>query len=101
MSSRFKSMPQVSCITKFNTDGFSAWRSAFRECVKLTLNNDAESKERLNTWLQTQGDEPFTVEAVKGSVEGNKFAIANKDNLKELDKINDYGWLNEQYNKSK
>ena len=35
------------------------------------------------------------------SVEGNKFAIANKDNLKELDKINDYGWLNEQYNKSK
>ena len=101
LSSRFKSMPQVSCITKFNTDGFNAWRSAFRECVKLTLNDDAESKERLDTWLQTQGDEPFTDEAVKGSVEGNKFAKANKDNLKELNKINDYGWLNEQYNRSK
>ena len=101
LSNRFKSMPQVSCITKFNTDGFSAWRSAFRECVKLTLNDDAESKERLDTWLHTQGDEPFTVEAVKGSVEGNAFAKANKDNLKELNKINDYGWLNEQYNRSK
>ena len=101
LSNRFKSMPQVSCITKFNTDGFSAWRSAFRECVKLTLNDDAESKERLDTWLQTQGDEPFTDEAVKGSVEGNEFAKANKDNLKELNKINNYGWLNEQYNRSK
>ena len=101
LSNRFKSMPQVSCITKFNTDGFSAWRSAFRECVKLTLNDDAESKERLDTWLQAQGDEPFTVEAVEGSVEGNEFAKANKDNLKELNKINDYSWLNEQYNKSR
>jgi len=101
LSNRFKSMPQVSCTTKFKTDAFSTWRSAFRECVKLTLNNDEESKQRLDAWLNTQGDEPFTTEAVKGSIEGNKFAIANKDNLKELDKINDYGWLNEQYNKSK
>jgi len=101
LSNRFKSMPQISCTTKFNTDAFSTWRSAFRECVKLTLNNDEESKERLDAWLNTQGDEPFTAEAVKGSHEGNKFALANKDNLKELNNINDYGWLNEQYNKSK
>jgi len=101
LSNRFKSMPQVSCTTKFNTDAFSTWRSAFRECVKLTLNNDEESKQRLDAWLNTQGDEPFTAEAVRGSHEGNKFALANKDNLKELNNINDYSWLNEQYNKSK
>ena len=34
LSKRFKSMPEVSCITRFNTDAFSTWRSAFRECVK-------------------------------------------------------------------
>ena len=47
LSNRFKSMPQLSCVTRFNTDPFSTWRSAFRECVKLTLNEDEESKQRL------------------------------------------------------
>jgi hypothetical protein len=101
LSSRFKSMPQVSCVTKFNTDSYSAWRSAFRECVKLTLNNDTESIERLASWLNAAGNEPFTADAVKGAEQGNKFALVNKDNLNELNKINDFNWLNEQYNKSK
>jgi hypothetical protein len=100
LSSRFKSMPQVSCITRFNTDAFSTWRSAFRECVKLTLNDDAESKQRLDTWINTRGTEAFTDEAVKGALEGNTFAKTNKNNLAELDKINDFGWLREQYDKS-
>jgi hypothetical protein len=100
LSKRFKSMPEVSCITRFNTDAFSTWRSAFRECVKLTLNEDEDSKSRLDTWLNTRGDVDFTEYAVEGALAGNKFALANKDNLEELDKINDYSWLNEQYNKS-
>ena len=97
LSNRFKSMPEVSCVTKFNTDAFSTWRSAFRECVKLTLNGDAESQERLNTWLNTRGDEDFTAEAVRGALEGNQFALANKDNLEQLSKINDYTWLGVKY----
>ena len=100
LSSRFKSMPQVSCITRFNTDAFSTWRSAFRECVKLTLNDDAESKQRLETWLNTRGEEEFTAEAVSGALAGNQFALANKDSLAELDKINDFNWLREQYDRS-
>ena len=98
LSSRFKSMPQLSCITRFNTDAFSTWRSAFRECVKLTLNGDAESKQRLDTWINTRGDEVFTAEAVNGALAGNQFAEANKDNLAKLDKINDFDWLQEKFN---
>ena len=93
-------MPQVSCITRFNTDAYSTWRSAFRECVKLTLNEDVESKQRLDTWLNTRGDEEFTAEAVSGALAGNLFAEANKDNLAELDKINDFTWLREQYDRT-
>ena len=100
LSSRFKSMPQVSCVTRFNTDAFSTWRSAFRECVKLTLNDDAESKQRLDTWINTRGDEEFTAEAVNGALEGNTFAKANKNNLAELDKINDFKWLEEKWKTS-
>ena len=100
LSNRFKSMPQVSCVTKFNTDAFSTWRSAFRECVKLTLNEDEESKQRLQAWLNTRGKGNYTRSAVKGALEGNRFAEANKNNVTELNKINDYEWLNGQYNKS-
>ena len=100
LSNRFKSMPQISCITKFNTDPFSTWRSAFRECVKLTINDDEESKERLQAWLNIDKDGKFTAEAIKGALEGNTFAKQNKNNLAELDKINDFNWLREQYDRS-
>jgi len=99
LSKRFKSIEQVSCITKFNTDAFSTWRSAFRECVKLTLNNDTESLERLNKWLSaTRGD--YVEEAVRGASEGNLFATQNKNNLSELDKINDFKWLEKLWKQS-
>ena len=97
LSSRFKSMPEVSCITKFNTDAFSTWRSAFRECVKLTLNDDEESKQRLDKWLNATGEADYLEDAVKGALEGNQFASNNRNNIIELDKINDYEWLKEQW----
>lgn len=100
LSSRFKAMPQVSCITKFNTDAFSTWRSAFRECVKLTLNSDEESKQRLDAWLNTEGEADFVEEAKQGALEGNQFALKNKGNLVELDRINDYEWLKGQWKQS-
>ena len=101
LSSRFKSMPQISCITNFNTDEFSTWRSAFRECVKLTLNNDEESNQRLVAWLKCDTDAQFVEYARKGAEQGNKYAKENINNTDNLNKINDFKWLHEQYNKSK
>lgn len=97
LSSRFKSMPEVSCVTRFNTDAYSTWRSAFRECVKLALKDDAESKERLNGWLHPVPDAYFRHDAKRGAEEGSAYALANKNDLDALAKINDYEWLYEQY----
>ena len=36
ISSKFKVVEETSNITQFNTDPFSTWKSAFRECVKLS-----------------------------------------------------------------
>ena len=94
-------MPEISCTTRFNTDAYSTWRSAFRECVKLTLSNDADSEKRLQSWLHPVPDAYFRHDAKRGAEEGKAFALANKDNLEQLNNINDYKWLNEQYNKSK
>jgi hypothetical protein len=98
LSTRFKAMPEVSCITRFNTDAYSTWRSAFRECVKLALKEDAESNERLEGWLNPVADADFAVEAKRGAEEGRAYALANRNDIEALARINDYEWLRDRYN---
>lgn len=98
LSTRFKAMPEVSCITRFNTDAYSTWRSAFRECVKLALKDDAESQERLDGWLHPVPDAYFRHEAKRGAEEGRAYALANRNDVEALARINDYEWLRNRYN---
>ena len=93
-------MPQISCTTRFNTDAYSTWRSAFRECVKLTLSEDVDSDNRLNSWLNPLADCGYSTEAMKGAEQGKAFALENKNNLTELNNINDYDWLRNRYDNS-
>ncbi len=96
LSTRFKVMPEVACTTQFNTDEYSTWRSAFRECVKLTLNTDEESAQRLNKWLNAdRGD--FVEQAIQGAKAGNEYAKQHINDVEALNKINDYEWLREYY----
>jgi hypothetical protein len=97
LSTRFKSMPDVSCVTRFNTDAYSTWRSAFRECVKLSLKDDAESVERLTGWLNPVQDADFAAEAKRGAEAGRAYALANKNDIEALARINDYEWLRNRY----
>ena len=98
LSTRFKAMPEVSCVTRFNTDAYSTWRSAFRECVKLALKDDAESVERLNGWLHPVPDAFFRHDAMRGAEEGRAYALANRNDIEALARINDYEWLRNRYN---
>ena len=98
LSTRFKAMPEMSCVTRFNTDAYSTWRSAFRECVKLALKEDAERKERLEGWLNPLADADFSKEAKLGAEEGRAYALANHNDLEALARINDYEWLRDRYN---
>ena len=90
-------MPRVSNITQFNTDAFSTWRSAFRECVKLTLNDDAESLERLEAWLHPVSDAQFRHDAKQGAEQGREYAKQNAKDAEALARINDFDWLKERY----
>jgi uncharacterized protein with ATP-grasp and redox domains len=103
ISKNFKSINEISNITKFNTDPFSTRKSAFRECAKLSskiierqVNN--ESEQRLSTWCTVGIDKPFGEYAIKGAIAGKEFGIKNKDNQNELFKINDFNWLKDQFN---
>jgi hypothetical protein len=101
ISKLFKAMPEVSNITAFNTDPFSSWRSAFRECVKLSSKVidgqiDDETQIRLDRWC-TIGTDP---DAIAGALAGRAYGTENKDNLEALKKINDFEWLTARFNET-
>jgi hypothetical protein len=102
ISDQFKIMTEVSNITEFNTDAFSTWRSAFRECVKLssrsiTRQNDKETTERLEIWSTVGQDRPYGKDAIRGAKAGIAFGTKHKGDQSMLSKINDFEWLKEQY----
>ena len=100
LGKRFKVMPEVACVTRFNTDAYSTWRSAFRECVKLATSTDADAQQRLGAWLNaTEGD--YWQSAVAGANAGNDYAGRNRGNTVALELINDYAWLEDQWTKLK
>ncbi len=99
ISNKFKPVQVISNVTSFNTDEFSTWKSAFRECAKLagkTIDRqvDAETEERLNVWCTQGADKPYGEFAIKGALAGRNFAT---ENPQDLFKINDFDWLYEQF----
>ena len=98
ISNNFKIIDEVSNITAFNTDAFNTWKSAFRECVKLSSGTIArqkniESLTRLNVWCNDSTDR-F---AIDGAIQGKLYGETNKGNLAALKLINDFTWLKEQF----
>jgi len=102
ISNSFKAINETSNVTAFNTDPFSAWRSGFRECAKLASQTidrqlNSETLERLEIWCNQGVNRPFGIDAIKGAKEGRKFGEEHKDNVAELQKINNFEWLLEKF----
>lgn len=98
ISNRFKLVPEISNTEEFNTTPLSAWRTAFRECVKLASRMipgqlDAETEERLKSWIWNGTDKLNGLYSKGGASAGEWFGKTYKDNPEMLGKINDYDWL--------
>lgn len=105
ISPLFKSVNRVSNITKFNTDDFTAWRSAFRECVKLSSKTikgqlDEETEFRLNAWCTRGKDKPHGEACIAGAQAGKSYGELNKNDIEALKLINNFEWLKTQFTKS-
>jgi hypothetical protein len=106
ISKKFKAMNTVSNANAFNTDEFTTWRSAFRECCKLSSRTierqfEEETQQRLDIWCTEGHDAQFGEYAIAGAKAGRQYGLENKNNLEELRKINDFDWLKEQFDASK
>jgi hypothetical protein len=104
ISTQFKAIAAVSNTTEFNTDEFSAWRSAFRECVKLASglilrNNASETLERLNIWCSVGKDKPFGEYALAGAKSGKLYGETHIDDTESISMINDFEWLKQEFKK--
>jgi hypothetical protein len=104
ISKNFKAMNEVSNITAFNTDPFSTWRSAFRECCKLASKtikrqDDVETQQRLEVWCTLNESAPYGKYAHLGAIAGKYFGLFWQNAPSELAKINDFDWLYEQFSK--
>lgn len=95
---------EVASITHFNTTPFHAWRSAFRECTKLSSKviqnqNDDETEHRLDVWCTVGENELNGKYVINGANLGRAYGLTNKGNPDALAMINDYDWLRDQYNR--
>jgi len=102
ISPYFKPMPLVSNITSFNTDPFNTWKSAFRECVKLSSKSidrqhDDETEYRLTQWQFEGANRRYGKYAQMGAKQGQEYGEANAGNAEALKKINDFDWLKEKF----
>lgn len=103
ISDKFKAVDEVSNYTAFNTDPFSTWRSAFRECVKLSSRiidrqKDTETSQRLQTWLTAGADKPYGEYCLQGAWAGEEYGRLYAKDPEQLKLINDFEWLKEKFN---
>ena len=99
ISSQFKAMPEISNITGFNTGPFETWKSAFRECAKLSSKiidrqKEDETNARLETWTTMGQDREFGEYAIQGAKAGMEFGLSDGVDLR---LINNFDWLKEQF----
>jgi hypothetical protein len=84
---------------RFNYTPYSTWRTAFREAVKLSAginknNNDQESLDRLNMWLNAGMESYNGYFSIQGARQGERYARqCNGD----FTFVNNFDWLHEKF----
>ena len=92
------SVPLLSGIAQYNTDEFSTWRTAFREVIKLLVDDTEISKKRLEAWLnEADPDQPFFQESIKGAICGEEYFEEVDGDFEKLRLSYEWKWLKERY----
>ena len=91
-----KIVDEVVATSAFNTDVWSAWRSGFRESVKLCVNvsngDSDESLQRLHVWLTVASSVDYAIDTRNGAIDGIEFYLSSSK-LDDLKIINDFDKL--------
>jgi hypothetical protein len=92
-------VPLISGTARYNTDSFSAWRTAFREAIKLKMGNDDDSRERLEAWL-TKGEGEFAQSSIQGANDAAIYFDEVDGDFDALKLSYEWAWLREKFDQS-
>jgi hypothetical protein len=94
LDSAHEVVPILSGVAEYTSTPWMAWRTAFRECIKLRASTDVESQYRLRKWLEVV---PLATPNVEWSRWGAEDAVEYYDSVSgdiaELRKSYDWAWL--------
>jgi hypothetical protein len=100
LSAPHEVVPILASISRFNTDPWVTWRSAFREVLKLKrevdLGADVEIQYRLKIWCnQAQGENAEY--CLQGARDALDYYARVQGRLEDLMNSFDWEWLQEYY----
>jgi hypothetical protein len=86
-------VPIVSGTAEYAHTPWMAWRTAFRECLKLKGSTDVESQYRLGKWLTVAMGLPNGQYSIYGAEDAVEYYESVNGELTELRKSYDWEWL--------
>jgi hypothetical protein len=93
-------VPILSGVANYADDEFMAWRSAFREVIKLKhaleQQPDVETEYRLRSWL-TKGEGVKGKYSIQGAVDAVEYYEEVNGDFDKLKLSYDWAWLNERF----
>lgn len=91
LDSAHEVVPILSGTADYAYTSWMAWRTAFRECVKLRGSTDVESQYRLDKWLTVDNTQDQW--SMKGAQDAVEYYESVAGDLLELRKSYDWAWL--------
>jgi hypothetical protein len=96
LSAKHDVVPIISTINRFAYTPVMAWRTAFRECIKLKYDvdttGDIEQKYRLKVWC-TEGEHVNAEWCIKGANDAVEYMDSIKSDMQGMKKSYDFDWL--------
>jgi hypothetical protein len=93
LDSAHEVVPIRSGTAEYADTKWSAWRTAFREVLKLKCNTDIESEYRLNKWLTIAAGHPWGQYSIYGAEDAVEYYDTVAGNFDDLKKSYDWAWL--------
>jgi hypothetical protein len=96
MDSKHEVLNINSGVAIYNSSEWDTWRTAFREVIKLCNSNSAESKERLEAWLNV-GNGQFAEYSINGAKDAVEYYKEVNGEFNKLKLSYDWAWLKERF----
>ena len=93
LDSAHEVVPIMSGTAEYLHTPWMAWRTAFRECIKLRSSNDVESRYRLDKWLNNHGAVKNGKWSIYGAQDAVEYWESVNGELTELRRSYDWEWL--------